>query len=140
MIPVIFALAYRRYGGSRSCHWVTQLRSRLTVWNNQSERVAGILNLQNLMTNLHTTAFWENWTVPHVKDIQNWNPTFPNPSDFCAVFAISFVSLLFACYLFRMVTIGHWSEYRGVWVPITVMICLFLIGLGGLVTVVEMIH
>jgi hypothetical protein len=106
----------------------------------QSDGVAGPLKLKNLMTNLPTTAFWENWTVPHVKDIQNWNPPFPNPSDICAVFALSFVSLLFACYLFRMVTIGHWSEYRGVWVPITVMICLFLIGLDGLVTVVGMIH
>jgi len=92
------------------------------------------------MSNLHTTAFWENWTVPHVKDIQNWNPTFPNPPDICAVFALSFVSLLFACYLFRMVTVGHWTEYRGVWVPITVMIGLILIGLDGLVTVVGMIH
>lgn len=103
------------------------------------------------MTNLHTTASWENWNIPHikdienwaithVKDIQNWNQPFPNPSDISAVFALSFVSLLFGCYLFRMVTTGHWSEYRGVWVPIAVMICLFLIGLDGLATVVGMIQ
>jgi hypothetical protein len=107
--------------------------------------------LQKLMTNLHTTAFWENWNIPHLKEIENWatphvkniqhwNPPFPNPSDISAVFALSFVSLLFGCYLFRMVTTGLWSEYRGVWVPITVMICLFLIGLDGLATVVGMIR
>lgn len=92
------------------------------------------------MTNLQATAFWENWTFPHVKDIQNWNPPFPNPSDIITVFALSFVSLLFACYLFRMITVGHWSDYRGVWVPITIMISLFLIGLDGLAMVVGLIH
>jgi hypothetical protein len=39
-----------------------------------------------------------------------------------------------------MVTVGHWSEYRGVWVPVVVMVLLFLIGFAGLATVVLWNH
>ncbi len=95
------------------------------------------------MTNLSTaTAFWEKWnlSLPDLKHLKNWKPPFSDPSDIIIMFSLSFISLLFACYLFRVITAGHWSEYRGVWAPMTVMILLFLIGFNGLAIIVTWIH
>ena len=81
------------------------------------------------------TDFWENWNL-FITELKDWQSPLPDPPDMFTVFGLSFISLLFACYIFRMVTVGHWSEYRGVWVPVVVMILLFLIGIAGLATVV----
>ena len=85
--------------------------------------------------NFHATA----WTIPDLKDLKDWNSPFPDPPDIIIVFALSFVSLLLACHIFRIVSEGHW-EYRGTWVVVAVMIFLFLIGLTGLATMIQMIH
>jgi hypothetical protein len=71
---------------------------------------------------------------------ENWKPPVPDPPDLFIVLGLAFVSLIFACYILRMVTVGHWSEYRGAWVPIVIMILLFMIGVAGLGTVLVLLH
>ena len=85
------------------------------------------------------TDFWENWNQ-FIRELKDWQSPLPDPPDMIAVFGLSFISLLFACYILRMVTVGHWSEYRGAWVPTVIMISLFLIGFVGLVTIVAWAH
>jgi hypothetical protein len=88
------------------------------------------------------SAFWENWnlSIPTVKQIKSWNPPIPNPPDIIVIAVVALVSLLFACYLFRMITAAHWNEYRGVWVPAAVMISLFLIGFFEMAAMVNWIR
>jgi hypothetical protein len=82
------------------------------------------------------SAFWEKWhlSIPSIKSIKEWGASLPNPPDMLVLFAFSLVSLLSACYILRVVTVGYYTGYRGVWVPVTLMIFLFVIGFGGLVT------
>ncbi len=97
------------------------------------------LGLLLIMNRLAATAFGENWTL-FVRGLKDWKPPLPDPPDIIILYGASFISLLFACYILRMVTAGHWTEYRGAWVPVLVMILLFLVGFAGLVTIYVCTH
>ena len=94
---------------------------------------------KHLPMNHIATAFWDNWNLS-LPGLKNWNPPLPDPPDIIVLFVLSLVTLLFACYIFRMVTVGHWTEYRGAWVPTVIMISLFLIGFVGLAIIVAWTH
>ena len=74
-------------------------------------------------------------------EVRRWHSPLPDPPGIAVLFAVTFSALLMGCLIYRSLTVGYWNDRRrGTLGLKLVLACLFLVGAGGVVTMVRWIH